>query len=82
MANTYHLLSEGEYRCEHETLRSEVDDAEEQCVKDQQGGLVSVKEHMAERVGLVCREKRKHVIHAGAGGMGANIQQHWRSVPL
>lgn len=82
MTNTDHLLSEREHRCEHETLRSEVDDAEEQRVKDQQRGLVSVKEHIAERVSLVCQEKRKHVILAGAGGVGANIQQRWRSLPL
>lgn len=55
VTNTDHLLNEGEHRCEHETLRSEVDNAEEQCVKDQQRGLVSVKEHIAERVSLVCR---------------------------
>lgn len=82
MTNTDHLLSEGEHRCEHETLRSEVDNAKEQRVKDQQRGLVSVEEHIAERVSLVCVEKCKQVIHAGAGDMGANIRQRWRSVPL
>lgn len=67
--NTDRLLHVCEHSCEHEALRSEVDDTEEQRVKDQQRGLVSIEQHVAEGVTLVCRrssnirvtDKRKHM---------------------
>lgn len=54
-SSTDHLL----YACKHsgknKALRSEVDDTEEQSVKDQQRGLISIKQDITERVGLICR---------------------------
>ena len=40
---TYHLLYVCKYSCKNKALRSQVDDTEEQSVKDEQRGLVSVK---------------------------------------
>lgn len=76
--NTHHLLSECEYGCEHKILWSKVDDTKKQRVKDQQCGLVSVKQHITKRVRLICREKRKHTLYAGTYSM---CTVHSRSGP-
>ena len=61
--NTDHLLYVCQHRCKHKTLRSEVDDTEEQSVKDQQRGLISIKQDITKGVGLICSDKCKQTLH-------------------
>ncbi len=60
--NTNHLLYACKHSWEHEALGSKVDNTEEQSVKDQQRGLISIKQHITERVGLICWNKSKHTL--------------------
>lgn len=57
--NIYHLLNVCKHCCQHKTLRSKVDNTKKQCVKDQQRGLVSIKQHITKGVNLICSEKGK-----------------------
>lgn len=63
-SNTDHLL----YVCKHgsqdKALGSKVDHRKKQGFKDQQCGLVSIKQHIAEGVSLVWNEKCKRTLHA------------------
>lgn len=61
--NTDHLLYVCKHSCKHKALRSKVDDTEKQSVKDQQRGLISIKQHITEGVGLICSEKRKQTLY-------------------
>lgn len=57
--NTDHLLHVCKHSCKQKALGSKVDDTEEQGVKDQQCGLVSIIQHVTKSVRLICHEKCK-----------------------
>lgn len=59
MYSTDHLLYVCKHGCKYKTLRSQIDNTEEQSIKDQERGLISIKQHIAEGVGLICSEKHK-----------------------
>lgn len=62
--NTDHLLYVCKHGCKHKTLRSKVDNTKKQSVKDQQCGLISIKQHVTEGVSLICGEKCKQTLYA------------------
>lgn len=58
---TDHLLDICKNGCQHKTLRAKVDNTEKQSVKDQQRGLVSIKQHITEGVGFICGGTHKNL---------------------
>lgn len=63
-AYTDHLLYVCKHSCKHKTLRSKVDNTKKQSFKDQQCGLISIKQHITEGVSLICSEKCKQTLYA------------------
>lgn len=53
------LLYVCEDSCQHKILSAEVNDTKKQCVKNQQRGLVSIKQHIFEGEIHICNEKPK-----------------------
>lgn len=57
--STHRLLYVCEHSCQHKTLSAKVNNTKKQRVKDQQRGLVSIKQHVFEGKILICNEKSK-----------------------